>query len=264
MKRAIGVFDSGLGGLTVLRELRVALPAEDFIYLGDTARLPYGSKSLITIRRYAEQNINYLCEKDVKALVVACNSASAAILATPLSDCEVPVFEVITPGAKAALAATQNHHVAVLGTNATIQNQTYKNALMRLDPKLKIESAACPLLVPLVEEGWLEDPLTNLVIHRYTGILQASGADTYILGCTHYPALEPAFRRVLGSDVRLINSGRTLAEELRHSLAARNLLKPDQGRGAIRLMITDQTSRFHELATILLQEIAPTPELVAI
>lgn len=264
MKRAIGVFDSGLGGLTVLRELRKSLPAEDFIYLGDTARLPYGSKSLATIRKYAEQNINYLCKQEVKAMVVACNSASAAILAEPLREHEVPVFEVITPGARAALAATQNRHVAVLGTHATIQNQAYQKTLLALDPQLTIESAACPLLVPLVEEGWLEDPLTNLVIHRYTGTIQSSGVDTYILGCTHYPALEPAFRRVLGPSVRLINSGQTLAVELSESLAKRSLLKPDQGRGSLRLLTTDQTSRFHEMATLLLNEKAPPPEVVTL
>lgn len=248
----IGVFDSGLGGLTVLRALRAALPAENFVYLGDTARLPYGSKSPSTIHRYVEQNVEYLLGQKVKAIVVACNSASTVIRKEPL-NCSVPVFEVIQPGAETALRQTASKRIGVIGTWATITNKAYEDCLKGMDPSVEVFSQACPLLVPLVEEGWVDDPLCNLVIHRYVGGLLQQGIDTLILGCTHYPALLHAFQKVVGPNVQLTDSASAMALRLKAAMQSKLMTSTtEDGIGRTRILTTDRTARFAEIATRLL------------
>lgn len=261
---SIAVFDSGLGGLTVLKVLRDHFPRENFIYLGDTARLPYGSKSPETIHKYAKHNIDFLLKMNIKAVVVACNSASAALRAHPVTA-PVPVFEVIRPGAETALAATKNGQIGVVGTYATISQGAYLKCITSLSAEVKVHSRACPLLVPLVEEGWVDDPLTNLVVNRYVAPLLHQGIDTLILGCTHYPALRSAFKKVTGPDVRLIDSGEAIAGRLRASLAAGDIPTNRGTGGAYQILTTDQTARFAEIAAYLLgEEDLPRVEVVDI
>src|SRR5665213_2683738 len=184
---AIGVFDSGVGGLTVLNALKTRWPAENFVYLADTARLPYGSKSLHTIHQYADQNVRYLAKYKVKAVVVACNSASTAILEAPLKS-SIPILNVVEPGARKAVEFSAQKRIGVLGTRATVMSEAYPKAILKIAPEAAVFQQPCPLWVPLVEEGWIEDPITNLIVYRYINSMAREQVDTLILGCTHYPA----------------------------------------------------------------------------
>src|SRR5437879_11145115 len=204
--RPIGVFDSGIGGLTVVKALRDLLPNEDICYLGDTARLPYGRKSRETLQRYAVELAGMLMRKNAKALVVACNTFSSIALPLLTREFSVPVIGVIEPGARAALQATRNRHIGVIGTQATIRSGAYEKALRATDNNVRVSSRACPLLVPLIEEGLLDDDLTDRVIVRYLEPLLAYGIDTLVLGCTHYPLLSVAIARVLGRELTLLDS----------------------------------------------------------
>lgn len=250
---AIAVFDSGLGGLTVLRVLRDHFPNENFIYLGDTARLPYGSKSPDTIHRYAKQNIDFLLKLKIKAVVVACNSASAALMAHPL-EAPVPIFEVILPGSETALSSTRTGRVGIVGTYATVSQGAYPQCISKLAPDAVVFQQACPLLVPLVEEGWIDDPLTNLVVNRYVAPLVHHNIDTLILGCTHYPALRAAFAKVAGPGIQLIDSGEAIAQRLHGAMASGQLDRVGSGRGSFEIYTTDQTARFAAIAGYLLGE----------
>lgn len=259
--RPIGLFDSGIGGLTVLKSLLSALPDESFVYLGDTARLPYGSKSPSTIEKYLKQNIRFLTEMNVKAIVVACNSASTVLL-DGSHDFSIPVYNVIEPGAVTALKISTGKRIGVLGTKATVSAKAYVNALHRLAPETTVYQQACPLLVPLVEEGWEDDPLTNLVIYRYvTPILQA-GIDTLILGCTHYPALRAGIAKVAGPGVALVDSAEAIAAAIRADIQA-GRLNPGSSRAPLKIMTTDVSPSFAEVAARLMQphEIPPLEEV---
>jgi glutamate racemase len=252
---AIGVFDSGVGGLTVVAALRRRLPRESILYLGDTARLPYGSKSAATVTRYTERNVAFLVERGVKAVVVACNTASA--LALPELELALPTWGVIEPGAQRAAAASAGR-VGVIGTEATVRSDAYPRALLRLRPDLAIASQACPLFVPLVEEGWLDDPVTEQVATRYLAPLLAGGIDTLVLGCTHYPLLAPVLARVAGPAVRLVDSAEEVAEAVAAGLAERGLEAPRHGghgaeSGAMRLCVTDAGPGFQTLARRILE-----------
>lgn len=240
----IGVFDSGVGGLTVVAALRRRLPGEKVLYLGDTARLPYGTKSPATVARYTQRNVDLLVERGVKAVVVACNTASA--LALPHLRTEVPVWGVIEPGAARAVAASAGR-VGVIATESTIRSDAYGEALRRRRPGLSVIGQACPLFVPLVEEGWLEDPVTHLVAERYLAPLIEGGVDTLVLGCTHYPLLAPVLSRLLGPRVTLVDSGEAVAAELAAGLTARGLLARGR-RGEDHFLVTDAAERFGRLA----------------
>ena len=209
----IGVFDSGIGGLTVVHQLMHQLPNESIIYFGDTARVPYGPKSAETVRRYALQIGEWLVTQGVKVVVVACNTATAHALTALRETLPVPVIGVIGPGARAALAATSGNAIGVIGTAGTIASGAYERALKSLSPSLQIHTKACPLLVPLVEEGWTDHAATRLVVHEYLEPLLAAGIDTLVLGCTHYPLLASALADEAGPDVRLIDSARETAAE---------------------------------------------------
>jgi glutamate racemase len=241
---SIGVFDSGVGGLTVVTALRRRLPRESILYLGDTARLPYGSKSPETVTRYTRRNIEFLTERGVKAVVVACNTASA--LALPNLDPQVPTWGVIEPGARKA-AAVSRGKVGIIATEATVRSDAYARELRRLRPELEILSRPCPLLVPLVEEGWHDDPITEEVAQRYLEPLLAEGIDTLVLGCTHYPLLKPVLQRVAGPDVTLVDSAESVAEVVAEGLSERGLEAGEQPP-ASHLCVTDAGESFRRLA----------------
>lgn len=244
---SIGVFDSGVGGLTVLRELRRAMPHERILYFGDTARLPYGSKSKEAVTRFSLQNARFLCRRRVKLLVVACNSASALALPTLQEKLGVPVVGVIDPAVRAAVEASRNGIIGVIGTEATIASQAYQQALSRLGKGLKTLSAACPLLVPLVEEGWWEHPVTRAVAGHYLKPLLRGGMDALILGCTHYPLIEPVLRSLAGRKVRLIDSGVETACEVRRLLVSGRLDRRS-GAPSQEFFVSDAPERFRRLA----------------
>ncbi len=237
----IGVFDSGLGGLTVLKALMLQLPHESFVYLGDTARLPYGTKSGNTIRKYTEQNLKFLKSQNVKAMVIACNSASAQ-----WSDPEfegIPVFTVIEPASQVAAGITQNKKVGLLATRATVGAKAFDRAISGIDSEIKLVSQAAPLLVPLAEEGLGADPLTNLIVYRYLQPLLAEGVDTIILGCTHYPILKDSIQRAAGNEVNLVESGSAVAAILKSKLKSDPSNKPE-----IKIFTTDSLGHFRKWA----------------
>jgi len=240
---AIGIFDSGVGGLTVMHELVEALPAESFVYLGDTGRYPYGNKSPETVTRYSLENASFLVDKGIKLLVVACNAASSVALDALRAECRVPVIGVIEPGAKAAATSSVNGRVGVIGTEVTIASGAYTRALKRLRPRLEIYTRACPLFVPLAEEGWTDNEVATATIGLYLGSLQKSGIDTLILGCTHYPLLKRAIGDFLGKGVRLVDSAEETAREVRETLRDNGLLRR-RGRGATSFFVTDVPDRF--------------------
>ncbi len=241
--RAIGIFDSGVGGLTVLHQVMERLPAENLVYLGDTARTPYGNKSPEIITRYSIENADFLLEKGVKMLVVACNAMSSVALDAIRSRSDVPVIGVIEPGARTAAAKTKNGRVGVIGTEATIASGAYTRSLRSLREELEIYTRACPLFVPLAEEGWTENEVARATIALYLGSLQQSGIDTLILGCTHYPLLKAAIREFLGKKVALVDSAEETAREVEETLRKAGLRRA-RGRGAASFFVTDVPDRF--------------------
>lgn len=254
----VGVFDSGVGGLTVLRALARELPGEDFLYLGDTARLPYGTKSAESIRRYALQAAALLRNRGVKCLVVACNTASAVALGDLAAGfAPVPVLGVVEPGAAAACAATRSGHIAVVATESTVRGGAYQAAIHRRRPDATVTARACPLFVALAEEGWTDGPVVEAVIHRYLDDLFDPGAaplpDTLVLGCTHFPVLAPAIRTVLGGQLAIVDSAETTAAALAGVLDAAALRRPaDRPGGHVGLMATDSAERFARVGGIFL------------
>jgi glutamate racemase len=241
--RPIGVFDSGIGGLTVLKALTDALPGEDFIYLGDTARLPYGTKSNEVIIRYSKENTEFLLAKGIKMLVVACNTSSAVALDAIASDTMVPVVGVIEPGARAAVKASRNGKIGVIGTEATIASGAYTRAIQRLGPHSEIYTRACPLLVPLAEEGWIDNEVAEQTVAFYLESLKQSGIDTILLGCTHYPLLRAMFARVLGAGVKIVDSATATAAEVRDRLRTLRLAKRGIA-GSQSFFVTETPDRF--------------------
>jgi glutamate racemase len=241
--RPIGVFDSGIGGLTVLRALTDALPHEDFIYLGDTARLPYGTKSSEVILRYSRENSEFLLAKGIKMLVVACNTSSAVAVAEISRLTVIPVIGVIEPGATAAAKVSRNGKIGVIGTDATIASGAYTRAIHALRPRAEIYTRACPLLVPLVEEGWTENEIAQRTVAFYLESLKQSGIDTLLLGCTHYPLLRGLFERVLGPGVRIVDSAGATAVAVSNRLTALRLARPS-GTGSQSFFVTETPDRF--------------------
>ncbi|MGH7865712.1 MAG: glutamate racemase [Candidatus Binataceae bacterium] len=243
-ERPIGVFDSGIGGLTVLKALVNALPAEDFIYLGDTARLPYGTKSDEVIIRYSRENTEFLLAKGIKLLVVACNTASAVALEAIAGDTMVPVVGVIEPGARAAVNASRCGRIGVIGTEATIGSGAYTRAIRRLRRSAEIYARACPLLVPLAEEGWVDNDVAERTVERYLESLKISGIDTLLLGCTHYPLLTVLFHRVLGSGVKIVDSATATASAVRELLGKLRIARRAAHRGNLSFFVTETPDRF--------------------
>jgi len=240
---AIGIFDSGVGGLTVAHALLAALPAEHLVYLGDTGRAPYGTKSPETVTRYSLENVDFLLARSIKLLVVACNTASAVGLDAIAARAGVPTIGVIEPGARAALARSRSRRVGVIGTEATIAAGAYTRALRAADAGVEVYTRACPLFVPLAEEGWTDGPVVQQVAETYLASLTRSGIDALILGCTHYPLLRQAIGQVMGEGVTLVDSAEETAREVAALLAAEELARP-AGTGSASFFVTDVPDRF--------------------
>lgn len=239
----IGVFDSGIGGLTVVREILRAMPHEGIVYLGDTARVPYGIRSPETVIRYSLQSTGFLLSRRIKLLVVACNTASSVGLDRIKGSSSVPVVGVIEPGARAAARSTMNKRIGVIGTDATINSGSYLRAIKAFDPEIEVLSLSCPLFVPIVEEGWLEGEVPLLTASRYLGGFRDRGIDTLVLGCTHYPLLKPVISRVMDG-VSLIDSATETANEVRHILGQEGLERASEGRPLMEFHVTDSPERF--------------------
>ncbi|MEP6698235.1 MAG: glutamate racemase [Verrucomicrobiota bacterium] len=251
--RPIGVFDSGIGGLTVVSALRALLPNESIFYLGDTARVPYGGKSAATVQRYSREIAAMLLDEKAKTVVVACNTASALALEQLTESLPVPVTGVIQPGARAAVAATRNGHIGVIGTRATIGSGAYERALRALNPQVRVTARACPLLVPLIEEGWLQSAITDEIIQQYIDPLVGEGIDTLVLGCTHYPLLREAMARLLGEAITLVDSAQNCAIAVRELLQRENLCAPAASSGGLQVALTDPPDAFLRVAREALQ-----------
>jgi glutamate racemase len=246
-QKPIGVFDSGIGGLTVVRALTQSFPYENIVYFGDTARVPYGSKSPQVVREYAGQDIDFLLSNNVKMVVVACNTVSAVALDVVQKRARMPVLGVITPGAAAAVAATRNNRVGIIGTRATVNSKAYANTVRQLAPQVQIFPQACPLFVSLAEEGWSDHQATDLIAREYLFPLTLEKIDTLILGCTHYPVLRRAISAAVGSGVTLIDSGAATATEVGRVLEAHDLRNHSSQKPNLRFFVSDIPDKFTEV-----------------
>ena len=252
--KSIGVFDSGIGGLTVVKELAKLLPQETIIYFGDTARVPYGNKSAATVTKYSFQNTRFLLEQDIKLMVVACNTATALSLAQLKENFpDLPIIGVIEPGVRAALKATKTGKVGVIGTSATISSQAYNRGLKHFDGGVGISVQACPLFVPLVEEGWVNKKVTKLIADEYLAGMKRVGIDSLILGCTHYPLLKKVIGQVMGKKVKLIDSAQTVALAVKELLQKEKLAKT-KGKGECIFYVSDVPEKFITIGQQLLGE----------
>lgn len=250
---SLGMFDSGIGGLTVLKEVRKLLPHEHIIYLGDTARVPYGNRSPETVTRYSLENAQFLLEKGIKMLIVACNTSSAIALGVLKRRLSIPVVGVIEPPAREAVRRTRKKRIGVIGTRATIASQAYAKAIRRLDPSIEVVSRACPLFVPVVEEGMEEDEVAGLVVEKYLRELADSAIDVLVMGCTHYPILEPRIRELLGDEVYIVNSGRETAAEVERMLQMHGCRKNSR-KGGSDYFVTDAPDKLSDLGGRVLGE----------
>ena len=251
----IGVFDSGVGGLTVVKELRKVLPNEKFIYFGDTARVPYGNKSKETIIRFTLENILFLLKQNVKLIIIACNTSSSSALPVIKQFFKIPIMGVVIPAVKEAVYATRNKRIGVIGTRATISSEVYEKEIKRLDPKIRVFSQSCPLFVPLVEEGWWEGEVVEEIVQYYLNPLKKSQIDTLILACTHYPILKKIIRKIMGKDVVLIDSARELAMEVKKLLEEEALLCEEKNKNKELLcFVTDKAESFQRIGEKLLGE----------
>ena len=241
---AIGVFDSGIGGLSVFRALMARLPFENIIYFGDTARVPYGVKSMETIALYASQIVDFLLKQQVKLLIIACNTMAAVAHQVIAKRSPIPVLDVIEAGARMAVEVTRTRDIGVIGTPATIASNAYTRAIHRLDFEVRIFSQACPLFVPLVEEGWLDHPVTRLTAEEYLRPLLAHDLDTLVLGCTHYPLLKPLLQEVVGNGIILVDSAEAMANQTAEMLERQGLGNPQEDFPHYRYYVTDVPFRF--------------------
>lgn len=246
-ERPIGVFDSGIGGLTVAAALHKTLPAEELIYLGDTARVPYGTKSAAAVNRYALESALFLLSRNVKLIVVACNTVSAVALPRLREVLKVPLIGVVEPGVEAALEASQSGRIGVIGTPSTIASKSYQNRLVALRGDVKAWGAACPLLVPMAEEGRLSGPLVEMAVGEYLKPLLKHRIDTLILGCTHYPLFKPAIQEAVGPSIRLVDSAETTARQVHRILIREGWLKT-HGPGGIKAAVTDLPRQFDTIS----------------
>jgi len=246
-RKPVGVFDSGIGGLTVVKSLMEELPNESIVYFGDTARVPYGSKSKSTIVKFSLENVEFLLRCGVKCIVIACNTSSSWALPTLRKYFKVPIIGVIRPGARAAARHTHNQRVGVIGTDATISSRAYEVEIKRLDAAIRVFSRSCPLFVPLVESGWLNGSVCADIAATYLQPLKHHRIDTLILGCTHYPLLAPVIRRVIGPDVTLVDSATQTASEVKGLLAGNELLSMQRTRPHHRFFVTDEPHHFIEI-----------------
>lgn len=252
--RAIGIFDSGVGGLTVVRQVERLMPGEDIVYFGDTARVPYGTKSRETITRFSVENVEFLMQKNVKLVLVACNTASSLSIDFLKRCFRVPIIGVIDPGAKSAVGVTRNNRIGVIGTKATISSGAYEKAVKKINPGISVFAAGCPLFVPLAEEGWVDKPVTREIARSYLARLKASKIDTLILGCTHYPLLRGVIQDVMGDKVMLVDSAKEVAKEAKLILDSSGLLNHGKRRGKQSFFVSDEPSGFVAVAERFLEK----------
>ncbi|MEI6847910.1 MAG: glutamate racemase [Chlorobiaceae bacterium] len=261
----IGIFDSGIGGLTVVKAIRAALPSERIIYFGDTARVPYGTKSQITIRKYAADNTNILMRYQPKMIIVACNTVSALALDVVEKSCNgIPVIGVLKAGAELAVQVTKNNRIGVIGTQATICSNAYARSIYLLNPNTQVISQACPLFVPLAEEGFIDHPATKLIGHQYLAEIRKQNIDTLVLGCTHYPILRGVIEETVGSDIRIIDSAEAVALKTKELLAESDLLNPVENTFAPHLLVSDLPQKFSTIYQLFMGTELPDVELVEV
>ena len=261
-RQPIGIFDSGIGGLTVVKAVMEELAQESIVYFGDTASVPYGTKSKTTIVKFSLENVEFLLRFGVKCIVIACNTSSSWALPTLRKYFKVPIIGVIRPGAAAAVRQTRNKRIGVIGTNATVNSRAYDAAIQRLDPAVKVFSQSCPLFVPLVEEGWLNGDISRCVAERYLQPLLRQRIDTLILGCTHYPLLASTIQRVMGPDVTLVDSARQTANEVRGVLMGTDTLSDARRKPRYRFFVTDEPTQFNRIGHQFLGQAIGTVERV--
>jgi glutamate racemase len=261
-RSSIGIFDSGIGGLTVARAVFEQLPHESTVYFGDTARVPYGPKSPETVRRYSLEILRWLLDQRVKAVVIACNTSTAHALEALQAESPVPVIGVIEPGARAAAAQANGKPIGVIGTAGTIASNAYAKAIHRVRGEARVEQKACPLFVPLVEEGWFEHHAAALIAEEYLAPLRAAGVGSLVLGCTHYPLLRPLLQRVMGPEVRLIDSGEETARVVASVLRERGLEAPEGGAVEHRFVVSDDEARFRQVGARFIGERLGRAEVV--
>lgn len=247
----IGVFDSGVGGLTVVREIIRQLPSENIVYFGDTARVPYGTKSRDTIISYSEQIVHFLMTKEVKAIVVACNTATSYALDILAEKIDIPIIGVVRPGAAAAVSATRNGKVGVIATEGTVGSGIYPQVIREYNPQIEVIQKACPLLVSLVEERWTDDPVTDAVARRYLESVQNSGMDTLVLGCTHFPLLRKTIQQVVGDEVTLVNPAYETARSLKQLLKKEGIYR-EKGEPSYHFYVSDGADKFGRFANSIL------------
>ena len=247
VERPVGVFDSGVGGLTVVSQLFRSLPQEDIIYFGDTAHLPYGSKSKEAVTRYSLNIANFLKAQKVKIIVVACNTASSFALSSLKEKIDLPIIGVIEPGAQAAIDTTRNFKIGIIGTEGTIKSGAFEEALRRMDRNVKVFSRKCPLFVHLIEEGWQDKPVTLQIAEEYLSPLKDKGIDTLILGCTHYPLLKGHLSRIMGQEVSLIDTAEATAKAVKRTLEEKNLLRKGNRKAVYKFFVSDDPEEFRRL-----------------
>ncbi len=261
----IGIFDSGIGGLTVVKAIQAALPHERIIYFGDTARVPYGPKSEITIRKYAADDTAILMRYQPKMIIVACNTVSALALNVVEKSCgNIPVIGVLKSGAKLAVQVTNNNRIGVIGTQATVCSNAYAYAINQLNPDIEVISQACPLFVPLAEEGFINHPVTKLVAEHYLTEIRTQGIDTLVLGCTHYPILRQVIEETLGSGISIIDSAEAVALRTRELLSESGLLNPSHKVSVPRLLVSDLPQKFSMLYQLFMGSALPDVDLVEV
>jgi glutamate racemase len=249
---SIGVFDSGIGGLSVVKRISAYLPCEDIIYFGDTARVPYGTKSNETVIEYAKQDAQFLIKRNVKLIIVACNTVSSVAIDILRKTYKIPIIGMIEPGSAMAAQITKNKKIGVIGTNTTINNKAYSKELLKIDPTLEVYEKACPLFVPLAEEGWINHKATTLIAKEYLTELKEKGIDTLILGCTHYPLLADIIQKVMGNKVTLIDSGQAATKVVDNYLAGRGLKTPINQEGRHEYYVSDLPEKFKNVAEMFL------------
>lgn len=259
----IGVFDSGIGGLTVLRALINELPGESFVYFGDTARLPYGNKSAETVCKFSRENVSFLMGEGVKLVVVACNTASAAAVPVLRDEFPVPLVGVIDPGVRAAVRKSKSHRIGVVGTAATIRSEAYQKGIHALIPRANVIARACPLFVPLVEEGWVDTPVAEMIAETYLKDYRRDGVDVLVLGCTHYPLLRGVIGRVLGPGVELVDSALETAREVRERLETDDLVSEHE-KGELSIYLSDIAPNFREVGARILGRAIPGIRLLPV
>ena len=245
--RPIGIFDSGIGGLTVLKEISEQLPYEDIIYFGDTARIPYGTKSRETVIKYAFQCAKFLLSKNVKAIVIACNTASALAYEEAQKAFNVPIVGVIEPGAKATVTATKNNKIGVIGTTATINSEAYQSAIRELNKSAEVIGVACPLFVQIVEDGWEDTDVALITAEKYLMELKEHNIDTLVLGCTHYPILRYTLSKVMGDKVSLVNPAFETAKEIKRVLKEKDLLSDKKEKPVYKYYVSDDPEKFRRI-----------------